>query len=171
MNIIESSRTTSHDTFVKSFYKYSNSFVNNYIFHTSIHSVLKRDAKRINGKCQNLAWMQQRWNCRIKVKESTIPKTKVGQFSIREVRPFRKIWWRNNTVPTFKNTLFASSWLGGFFELAALLTALKKQLTSISISSVYSSSPFIVWNANLKWRKFILSSSLHLRGGECVREV
>lgn len=50
--------------------------------------------------------------------------------------------------------LFTSSWLqGGFFELAAILKGLKKQLTNISICSVYSSSASTIWNTKLKYQE------------------
>ena len=80
------------------------------------------------------------------------PRTNVGHDSNLDVRPLKKIWWRNKTVSEFKNIELTSSCeQGGRFELAAILNGRKKQATKTSNCSRYSSSA----STMLKTRLFL----------------
>lgn len=69
------------------------------------------------------------------------PSTRVGHDSSRDVRPFKNIWCKKRTVSQFKKIELTSSCEhGGRFELAAILKGRKKQETSTSSCSMYSSS-------------------------------
>ena len=62
-----------------------------------------------------------------------VPRTRVGQESIRAVSPFRKIWWRKRTVSELRNMELMSSWeQGGLLLLAAIL---KTHFLSTKISA------------------------------------
>jgi hypothetical protein len=55
----------------------------------------------------------------------------VGHDSRRDVRPLRKIWWRNSTVSELrKMELTSSCEQGGRFEDAAILNGRRKHDTS-----------------------------------------
>lgn len=83
-----------------------------------------------------------------------VPRTRVGQESMRAVRPFRKIWWRKSTVSALRKMELMSSWVhGGFLLLAAILKGLKKQDIKISSCSTYSSSASTIRNTKLKANK------------------
>lgn len=59
-----------------------------------------------------------------------LPRTSVGHDSRREVKPLRKIWWRNNTVSELrKMELTSSCEHGGRFEDAAILKGRRKHET------------------------------------------
>ena len=80
-----------------------------------------------------------------------VPKTRVGQDSMRAVRPFKKIWCKNSTVSLFRKIELMSSCVqGGFLLLAAILKGLRKQEISISNCSKYSSSASTIRNTKLK---------------------
>ena len=80
-----------------------------------------------------------------------VPKTRVGQDSMRAVRPFKKIWCKNSTVSLFRKIELMSSCVqGGFLLLAAILKGLRKQEISISNCSTYSSSASTIRNTKLK---------------------
>ena len=80
-----------------------------------------------------------------------VPRTRVGQDSIRAVRPLRKIWWRKRTVSELRKIELISSCVqGGFFEEAAILKGLRKQEMMISSCSTYSSSASTIRNTRLK---------------------
>ena len=74
-------------------------------------------------------------------RKTGIPRTRVGQFSIRLDNPFRKIWCRNMMVSEFRKIEFTSSCeQGGFCELAAILNGRRKQEINKCSCSTYSSS-------------------------------
>ena len=80
-----------------------------------------------------------------------VPKTRVGQDSMRAVRPFKKIWCKNSTVSLFRKIELMSSCVqGGFLLLAAILKGLRKHEISISNCSTYSSSASTIRNTKLK---------------------
>lgn len=59
-----------------------------------------------------------------------LPSTRVGHDSRRDVRPFKKIWWRKRTVSELRKMEFTSSWLsGGRFDDAAILKGRRKHDT------------------------------------------
>ena len=80
-----------------------------------------------------------------------VPKTRVGQDSMRAVRPFKKIWCKKSTVSLFRKIELMSSCVqGGFLLLAAILKGLRKHEIRISNCSTYSSSASTIRNTKLK---------------------
>ena len=111
-----------------------------------------------------------------------IPKTSVGQFSMRLDKPFKKIWCRNMMVSEFRKIEFTSSCVqGGFCELAAILKGLRKQEINKCSCSTYSSSASTILRFGIRkmvcrlddglvWSIYRIRSTDHLLGSETAFE-
>lgn len=94
------------------------------------------------------------------LKKRFIPKTSVGQFSIRLDNPFRKIWWRNMIVSEFLFGIFGGQ------EGSLSVKQKVLMITGFIESIILTYSMVLLIQCDWTYRKIELTSSCE-QGGFC----